>query len=108
MNSQKFPLEQQNKWQPYINELNAHLRDLCDSTEGAFLLEAYETTESSSAAYRDYQEGLVKGVAPASDTTTNGTKGDLTVDGVHYTAAGADLIAAQADALIRDIRYFKP
>lgn len=108
LNSQEFPLEQQNKWQPYINELNAHLKDLCDSTEGAFLLEAYETTESSSAAYRDYQEGLVKGVPPAANTTTNGTKGDLTVDGVHYTAAGADLIAAQADALVRDIRYYKP
>lgn len=105
-NAQNDPAEQAAKWQPYTEQLNAHIASKVAATDGAHLVSAYDATQSTVPAYSDYQEGVIK---TTPETMTGGTKGNgnLTVEGVHWLQSGANLVGALGDAAIESVRYYK-
>ena len=110
--SQNQPIVQDTRWQPYIDELNAHFKTLCDARPNAHLVLAYEAIQSNNLPeFADYIEGIVRGTGGDPDYTTEGTVGDgnLTVEGVHFFQSGANIIGALANEIVRDVRsaYYK-
>ena len=107
--AQNDPAEQSARWQPYTDQINAHIATLVAANPGSYLVAAYTATESSVAAYAGYQEGIIKGVGGDANTSTGGTKGDgdLSVEGVHYKQSGANIVARLGDIQITNSRYYK-
>tara|TARA_R110000765_G_scaffold170696_2_gene275687 strand:- start:2156 stop:3877 length:1722 start_codon:yes stop_codon:yes gene_type:complete len=104
--AQNNPTEQAARWQPYTDQLNAHIASKVAATDGAYLVSAYEATESTVPAYAGYQEGIIR-TTPI--TMTGGTRGNgsLTVEGVHWLQFGARIVGALGDAAIKSARYYK-